>query len=319
MRHLDLLSIFVAAVSVAAALPACSSSSSACDGLPPPENVTVSMSALEGAQTVAGTADAGLPRVGEELGYATCPIVCPEHEQSCTVTSITGDQATLTCTPMCTGRRPVGYSGPQDLATDGGAHFARMAALEAASVVAFRVLARELSLHRAPRSLVNACRRAARDEVRHARATSALARAYGGAAAPWAVERQAPRAIEAIALENAVEGCVRETFGALLAHWQAREARDPAVRAVMKRIARDETRHAALSWSIDAWARSRLDRAARGRLDGARADAVRALAVAGAPATRGHLAAAVGLPSPAQERALAASLERTLFAVSAAA
>ena len=52
------------------------------------------------------------------------------------------------------------------------------------------------------------------------------------------------RELEAIAIENAVEGCVRESFGALLATWQAKTAGDARVRAAMKRIARDETRHA---------------------------------------------------------------------------
>ena len=48
-----------------------------------------------------------------------------------------------------------------------------------------------------------------------------------------------PVALEEIALENAVEGCVRETFGALLATLPGCDCdKDPAIRAAMARIAR---------------------------------------------------------------------------------
>ena len=58
---------------------------------------------------------------------------------------------------------------------------------------------------------------------------------------------RAPRRPVEIARENAEEGCVRETFGALLAAHQAAYACDPEVREVMTRIAGDELRHAALA------------------------------------------------------------------------
>jgi hypothetical protein len=67
---------------------------------------------------------------------------------------------------------------------------------------------------------------------------------------------------------------VRETFGALVGMWQARFSRDPVVRRVMKGIARDETRHASLSWAIDAWVRPRLSDAERRRMDDARRGAL---------------------------------------------
>jgi hypothetical protein len=314
MRHRDLLTIFVAAISAAGALPACTMSSSSCSQpLPPPTSVTVSVSALEALESDAGDpADAGPPKAGDFPDYATCHALCPESS-NCSVKSISGGEATITCFDMCTGRRPGGYCPPGALTGDDvGAHFARMAALEAASVVAFRGLAHELAIHRAPRALVKACRRAARDEIRHARRTSALARARGAAVSFGSTEPPAPRSVEAIAIENAVEGCVRETFGALVAHWQAREASDPVVRDAMKRIARDETRHAALSWSIDAWARSRLGRAARTRVDDARNAAARTLAPTGTRGTTEAFAAKIGLPSLAHERVLAHSFERAI-------
>jgi hypothetical protein len=181
-----------------------------------------------------------------------------------------------------------------------------MARLEAASVDAFRHLRRELVAHGAPRRLVRAAERAARDEVRHARLASALARRYGGSPIPAHVAPGPVRSLEAMAAENAVEGCVREAFGALLAHWQAVCAGDPVIRAAMKRIARDETRHAALALQVDAWAHGRLDARARNRVAEAREGARRELlaeadATYAPPALRGPL----GLPTGKEARALA--------------
>lgn len=53
--------------------------------------------------------------------------------------------------------------------------------------------------------------------------------------------------LEALALENAVEGCVRETFGALCGGYQAARAADPVVRRTLAQITRDETTHALVS------------------------------------------------------------------------
>jgi hypothetical protein len=75
-----------------------------------------------------------------------------------------------------------------------------------------------------------------------------------------------------------IEGCVRETFGAMVAHWQALHAPDAATRRTFARIARDETRHAALAWSIAKWASQKLDPKSRARLARIRRDAVAALA-----------------------------------------
>lgn len=59
----------------------------------------------------------------------------------------------------------------------------------------------------------------------------------------------------------------------------------------MAKIARDETRHAALAHEVDAWLRPKLDRAARRRVECARNDALdqlrRELAICRADATLG--------------------------------
>jgi hypothetical protein len=124
-----------------------------------------------------------------------------------------------------------------------------------------------------------------RDEVRHARLTRALARRSGERVAAPVVEPVCQRSLDAIAVENAVEGCVRETYGALVATRDAEAHPDPAVRAAMRRIARDETRHAALAWQVAAWVEPRLGRDARRRVREARDQHARALvAASGDPA-----------------------------------
>jgi hypothetical protein len=85
------------------------------------------------------------------------------------------------------------------------------------------------------------------------------------------------RSLEAIAIENAAEGCVRETWGAVIALWQTNTAADPEVRAVFAQIAKDEARHAALAWAVDEWVRPLLDDDARARVDAAREAAAQEL------------------------------------------
>jgi hypothetical protein len=210
----------------------------------------------------------------------------------------------VTCFQDCTGRRPAGLVPCLALHGDPlAAHFTVMARLESASVHSFRHLGRELSAHRAPSRLVRSAKRAAREEVRHARAAGALARRHGGRPNPPEVESGPIRDLETIATENATEGCVREAFGALVACWQAKAAADPVVRATMKRIAGDETRHAALALQIDGWLSGRLLPTARARVDQARRAALADLAasVAEAPAA---LRRPLGLPTASQSHFL---------------
>ena len=180
-------------------------------------------------------------------------------------------------------------------------------------MAAFRILRDEFRANGAQKKLVRAAARAARDEVRHARATGALARRYGATPRPAAIERGALRSIEAMALENAVEGCVRETYGALLATRQAEHATNPVVRASMKRIARDETQHAALSWRIASWLDTRLSPEAKRQVEQAKQTAARDLL--SSVATEGALsfAAELGLPAPAEARLLAEKMQQALW------
>ena len=194
-----------------------------------------------------------------------------------------------------------------------GEHLARAAYLEAASVDAFYILHDELAAHGAPKRLLSAALRAARDEVRHAREAGALARRYGARPAKPRVRRRPPRDLATVAVENAIEGCVHETFGALVAMWQAERATDEAVRATMARIARDEVRHAELGWRVSAWAESRLDAASRERVRAAREAAVRELLASAHEELPPSVVGALGMPAPPAAAVLARTLDAALW------
>jgi hypothetical protein len=209
------------------------------------------------------------------------------------------------------GRRPRGLARPRGVAARGvaGAYFARMAHDEAAAVHAFRRLAAELREHGAPAELIDAAERAARDEARHARLFASRARAEGTAIPPLRLRRSRPRSLAAIARENAAEGCVRETFGALLLRLQAASAPDPPLRLVLASVARDEARHAAIAWAIARWVEPLLGARDRARVERSRAIALRSLLRETASFERGS---DIGLPTAAQRAALLAGLGCTI-------
>jgi hypothetical protein len=140
-----------------------------------------------------------------------------------------------------------------------------------------------------------------------------LARRFGGAPQPVRVAPMPVRPLEAVAIENAVEGCVRETYGALVASFQATRAADPEIARQMRSIARDETRHAALSWAVARWASVRLDAPARARLAEQCRVAVAALRRDAEASVPADLVARAGLPDGEQQRALIGALEELLW------
>jgi hypothetical protein len=101
---------------------------------------------------------------------------------------------------------------------------------------------------------------------------------------------------------------VNEGFAAVLCAYQARAAADPALASALETIACDEHTHAGLAFAIAAWLASRLSPSSRLAVDDAIAVALDRLpARAAAESTRfGAAAAALGLPSPAAARELAA-------------
>lgn len=249
---------------------------------------------------------------------------CHAWDDSCVDGSVPeGGPITVDCVtcPNGVGRRPRGLvdraergGGDGDVRLDEsalGRWFAEVARLEAASIRAFRDLRDELDAHGAPAALVAEAERAMRDEARHAKLTGRIARRFGGRPRTPRVrrgDRGATRSLEALAIVNAVEGCVREAYGALVATWQAARAADPEVARVMSEIAEDETRHAALAWAVARWIEPRLGPAAAARVIDARTRAARALAD---EVAAGPIAASVtrtgGVPPAHRQARLAAA------------
>jgi hypothetical protein len=225
-----------------------------------------------------------------------------------------GASITIECDCPGGGRRPRGLVRRRDARVDAsvGGYLARLAHEEDASIVAFDILQAELRAHGAPGWIVRAAGRARRDEVRHARVMTSLAASRGGRAPRARVRRgRARRSLVAIAIENSTEGCVRETYGALLAKWQSLHATDGEIARAFATIAADEARHAALSWAVARWIDARLDARARARVQRARARAVERLEHTLACVDASRLKE-LGLPDAQRSRVLLRTLAQKL-------
>jgi hypothetical protein len=212
---------------------------------------------------------------------------------------------TVACYQLVTGRRPaILVDEPSPAAHTIGEVLARCAYLEEASVGAFLELARQLEAHGAPESLVRRLRQAAGEEVGHARTMTALSRAYGSEPPIVHTEDCGHRSLLAIAVDNAREGCVRETWGAACALVQSMCASDPRVRAAMRYIAEDELSHATLSWDVARWIEAHLSPDERARVDQERARAIAELESDVAQPQPEPWRAALGWPTPDEARAI---------------
>jgi hypothetical protein len=236
----------------------------------------------------------------------------------CSVGTDPSGQPAVECYAQCgLGRRPAGMMRPRRRRGSlPGRYFAAAARLEAASVDAFLGARSQLASLGAPAHLLLAAERAARDEVRHARSQGSLARRYGVEPRMPRVRRGGRLTLDAFALENAVEGCVRETYGALVALHQAQHAEDDRVREAMRRIAADEIRHAALSWQIARWLEDRLDTPTQLALARARRRAVRDLRRAAKNEPPPALRCIAGLPGAREAESLVDGLDRALWSAS---
>jgi hypothetical protein len=297
-----------------------------CD--PPPEtNSFPLIQASDGGVQFVSCGVGPSPLLSGPDGGFDCEATCARWNDECTGNHFQrcslqfqpdGGPGELTCVgfhPCTGGRRPVSLlaGGAAQSAHPVGVYFAHSARLEAASVPAFGMLARELADHRAPHWLIRVAQRSATDEVRHATATAALARRYGATPIrPSFGPTPTERSLESIATENAIEGCMRETYGALIALWQVRHAQDPVVAAAMGPIAADEIHHAELAWEVASWAEPRLTRAARCRVEAARAAALAALATEAGHPVKSGLVELAGLPPPEIAMALLSGLGRTV-------
>lgn len=252
--------------------------------------------------------------------YLTCLAVGAGCQDDGGVINLTQDSAAGPLIVQCgscvgiAGRRPDGLDDFVDANSTNavGTYFATCAYLEAASVHAFRILKRELIALGAPADLLDGASRAEADEVKHTRMTRKLARTHGGRPPTVRVKKNPNRSLEEIALENGVEGCVRETFGALLAMWQAEHASDASIATAMKEIAIDETRHAAFSWSVASWADASLDAAARARVASAREQAFADLEKEIAADVHPDLVDRAGMPTARDQKRLLREMKTSL-------
>jgi len=242
--------------------------------------------------------------------------ICYFDEQLLGTTTVYADGTANVVRTMaiCLGRRPHGLLAalPGVARTELGAHFASATQLEAASVFAFEQLARDLFRLGAPPALVRAALRSALEEVGHARAMGALAERFGAQLVAPRICPAPARDALAVALENAVEGCVRETYGALLAWYQAHSALDPEVRAALLLVCEDETRHAQLAWTIAQWLEPQLSEAEQTAVQRARRAAYAQLGSELASTLSPAARALIGLPDVVVAAALLAQLDAAL-------
>lgn len=162
-------------------------------------------------------------------------------------------------------------------------HWARIGAAEFASVAGFQRFAMDLLANGAPPEWMLQAQRAAQDEIRHARLAFTLASAFAGTPiGPAALDLPAAipihRSLEALALSTAVEGCTLETLSACLLSEALEHATDAAVRETLRRLRRDEDRHAELSWQVLAWTIAQ-DPSLADKVDAALTGAIAALRV----------------------------------------
>lgn len=213
----------------------------------------------------------------------------------------------------CVGRRP---GGLRPVSARGrtalGAWLGGVASLEAAAVHAFAEIEADLLRLGAPGDLLREAARARRDEVRHARRVGRLARRARGRIPRPQVSPVAARSREGFARDNAVEGCVRETYGALVARWQAMAAQHDEIRRALVSVAEDEHRHAELSWRMHAWATEGLDADARARVEAAMVEALVALRLEVDAPMDPEVERMAGYPSREIRQALVTGLARQL-------
>ena len=186
---------------------------------------------------------------------------------------------TIDCTgtamPFCMGRRPMGHIEHQSSNRDLGNYFANSAYLEAASVDAFIELAEQLRSWGAPEALIQRCMVAAEEEQTHTMLMDTLAEAYGGCRPEPSANPQPNTTLFEVALHNAVEGCVQEAWAACVAMQQSLRA-DESLRPIFSQIAKDEIKHAQLSWDLHEWFSTQLSEKDRQRVAAAQLNAIRA-------------------------------------------
>jgi hypothetical protein len=256
-----------------------------------------------------------------------CMMVCSDataggEVESCTIGAMNASgNIPVECVlqSFCTGRRHAcvrsqgGVAGSEPAAD----WLARAAHDEAASVHAFLALAAELAAHGAPAGLLARIDAAVDDERRHAALITDLAHRHGAEVPAVSIAPTPPRDLLALAVENVVEGCVRETWAALSDAHQARHAHTAELRDLYASIAADEASHAELAWAIDAWLFGQLGEDGRNMVAAARRQAVRQLQASLATLGDDPGLRALGVPRRDDALHLAAGLDAALWSQAA--
>jgi hypothetical protein len=197
---------------------------------------------------------------------------------------------------------------------------ARAASLDHAAVQTFLELAWDLEGLSAPPNLVRRAIQAAADEVRHAKAMTALARCRGVSVTSErsaTTRRQNRHDLFTVALGNARDGCVRATWQAACALAQSNSAADFDVRDAMVVVARDEVRHARLALDIADWAGPRLTDEQRDRVWAEQARTLDGLEDELAHGVTEAVRAELGLPARAEAGSLVSALREQVWSAAA--
>lgn len=139
-----------------------------------------------------------------------------------------------------------------------GQHWHEAALHEHASVASFAKFAMDLMALGAPAWLVAAATEAQADEVVHAQHCFAVASTLSGEVkGPGPVSLvgvfDAPVTPKGLLTETILDACINETLAAAEAAYLSSVVQDDSLRALLRRIADDESRHAALGWQTVRW------------------------------------------------------------------
>ncbi|WP_040849290.1 hypothetical protein [Thiofilum flexile] len=194
-----------------------------------------------------------------------------------------------------------------------GHYFAEMASMETAAITAFRYLVRELEAYQAPAALIQMAREAVQEEIEHAEMAGLLAQAYDTSVPEVLIDDFRLRSLVDIALENAVQGCVNETYAAACGYWQAAVAEHEVFREVIAHISEEESKHATLSWAIHVWIMPQLTLQEQQVVRVAQAQAIARLQTIEGADEHPLIRMALGQPSAAESERLVNQLRTQLW------
>ncbi len=244
----------------------------------------------------------------------------PSTLLSCDV-EYTAVHSPYTCPRPVPGRMPNGLhlknspAATQSSVNVLGQYLADMTAMETAAITAFYNLSLELEAYDAPAELITRAQQAVLEETRHSEMAALLAASFDAEMPEVTVDDFCLRSLYEIALENAVEGCVNETFAAACGLWQSEYAQLDVFRKVIGHITEEEMGHAALSWEIHQWILPQLSELQQDQIRVAQAEAVESLVNDFKQESNPVLQQAFGLPTKDDATRLFAQLKNSVWDV----